>query len=60
MIGIIHPKIIFCNFDQLEKIQEALDDVEHTAHFITFMDSNENTLHIDQIFDTPCDEDEYE
>uniref|UniRef100_A0A336L5T1 CSON004687 protein n=1 Tax=Culicoides sonorensis TaxID=179676 RepID=A0A336L5T1_CULSO len=59
MIQLLKPKMIFCDFDVIEKIIEALDIAEHKSHFVTFNDYSDKALYIDQLYRVNCDENNF-
>lgn len=59
MIRLLRPKMIFCDFDVLDKMGEALDEAEHKAHFVTFNDYSDKALYIDQLHRVYCDEENF-
>uniref|UniRef100_A0A336L8I2 CSON004688 protein n=1 Tax=Culicoides sonorensis TaxID=179676 RepID=A0A336L8I2_CULSO len=59
MIQLLKPKMIFCDFDVLEKMVQALIETNHRAHFITFNDYSAKALYIDQLYRVQCDEDNF-
>lgn len=59
MVNLLKPKMVFCDIDIMPKVVEALDDIGHNAHFVTFNDFSEKALYIEQLYKVFCDEDSY-